>query len=293
MPRIFENMNAALLGVARDILGAGSISSPRNMLTKELLAYSFTLSNPRARTITIPCRKWSQSIAIGELCWHLSGSDALEFIEYYAKNWRRYSEDGVSIIRSCYGKKIFSHSSDGVSAWNQIIEMLKQDIETRRAVLSFIDNEHLENADSVDVSCISTIQFIARSGFLHCVTSMRSNDVIWGMCYDVFFVTMLQELMAKTLNLELGTYTHFAGSIHVYEYHWTMLNEIASIDIPPLASEMPEMDEIEALPLFLIAEEMLRHHHPDATKYTYALPEYWRKLAEPLIEKHSKVDLRI
>jgi thymidylate synthase len=117
---------------------------------------------------------------------------------------------------------------------------------------------------------------------------MRSNDVIWGMCYDVFFVTMLQELMAKTLRLELGTYSHFTGSIHAYEYHWTMLNEIASKDIPPLVSVMPEMEEIEALPLFLKAEEMLRHHHPDALKNTYALPGYWRKLAEPLIEKHNQ-----
>lgn len=48
-------------------------------------------------------------------------------------------------------------------------------------------------------------------------TYMRSNDLWFGFPYDVFQFTCMQILMSMELELELGTYTHIAGSLHLYE----------------------------------------------------------------------------
>jgi thymidylate synthase len=38
-----------------------------------------------------------------------------------------------------------------------------------------------------------------------------------GLQSDVFFATVLLELMARDLGLEIGTYTHFANLAQIYE----------------------------------------------------------------------------
>ena len=46
--------------------------------------------------------------------------------------------------------------------------------------------------------------------------TMRSNDANWGLPYDVASFCILQCAVADALNWEVGTYTHVAGSLHVY-----------------------------------------------------------------------------
>ena len=46
---------------------------------------------------------------------------------------------------------------------------------------------------------------------------MRSNDLWLGFPYDVFQFTCMQVLMSMELGIELGSYTHIAGSLHIYE----------------------------------------------------------------------------
>ena len=46
---------------------------------------------------------------------------------------------------------------------------------------------------------------------------MRSNDLWSGFPYDIFQFTCIQILLAMKLGVELGTYTHIADSLHMYE----------------------------------------------------------------------------
>jgi thymidylate synthase len=45
---------------------------------------------------------------------------------------------------------------------------------------------------------------------------MRSNDAYFGLPHDVFCFTMLQEMIACRLGVEVGEYYHYVGSMHVY-----------------------------------------------------------------------------
>ena len=62
---------------------------------------------------------------------------------------------------------------------------------------------------------------------------MRSNDIIFGLCNDVFTFSLFQQLMLNELNYRgakvgLGTYNHHAGSLHLYERHYKMADKILS-----------------------------------------------------------------
>jgi thymidylate synthase len=48
-------------------------------------------------------------------------------------------------------------------------------------------------------------------------TTMRSQDLWTGLPYDMFFTTVLHELMAGWLGAELGDYHHQVDSLHLYE----------------------------------------------------------------------------
>jgi thymidylate synthase len=277
-------MDEVLVSICSRVLAQGEISAPRGANTKELLGVSFVLADPRARRITLTERGWREYLAVGELAWHLAGSDRVDELAYYAPKWSSFSDDGVHILGSCYGKVLFGRGASGRSQWESVIELLRTDPDSRRAVLSFGGPE-LANQGLVrrDLPCITSIQFLLRAGHLNCVTTMRSNDVIWGLCYDVFLVTMLHELLSVQLSVELGWYQHSAGSLHVYDYHMELTERIARASLTT-SRPMPPMSDPQAIPTFLRAERALRLGDPSASELLSSLPLYWRELATPLVQ---------
>ncbi|MDB4916368.1 MAG: thymidylate synthase [Gemmatimonadetes bacterium] len=275
----YATMDEALLGILGMLLHEGEPVAPRGAATRELLGFTFRLTNPRARRIALPARQWKESLAVGELCWHLSQSDLVDVISYYTPTWARFSDDGKRISSSCYGRRIFGGP---ISQWERARETLKNDAATRRAVLTLVD----PSADAIgakDVSCITSIQFLVRNGALDAITTMRSCDVIWGLCYDVYFCTMLQELMAVELGVELGTYHHFAGSLHLYEAFEERAAQIVREGLAGQAEPMMPLEAPESLPQFLAAEAALREDRDEGDAQIQSLPTYWRSLAAPLI----------
>lgn len=60
------------------------------------------------------------------------------------------------------------------------------------------------------------------------IATMRSNDIILGMCYDIPAFTFLQEVMAYWLGLEVGHYIHQPGSLHYYNEFSPMVDKLIS-----------------------------------------------------------------
>ena len=279
MIETFETLDDAMCtGISR-ILSEGKLVKPREQLTKEILGFNFTLSNPLARLIFNPARRWSLPLAIGEFCWHSSGSNRVDEIAHYASAWRQSSDDGKSIPESCYGLQIFS-SLDGVSQWQNLKELLKYDPDSRRASISFSRRAINENINASDVSCTTSCQFLVRDGAVHLFVTMRSNDAIWGLPYDVFFFTLLQERLAIELNYNLGSYHHHVASFHIYERHFALAERVVECRDYSVFS-MIEMEEIEKLPFFLQNEETIRQNGklPNARK----LSGYWGELESVLL----------
>jgi thymidylate synthase len=69
-------------------------------------------------------------------------------------------------------------------------------------------------------------------------TMMRGQDVWIGMPYDVFFYTVLHELVAGWLDAELGEFHLHVGSLHIYDAHIEQAELLTSLTASPV---MPEL----------------------------------------------------
>jgi thymidylate synthase len=277
----FSSLDEMQRWVFRRILNEGAPASPRDLPTLELPPIQLVLTNPRRRVLTSVSRKWRLPLAVGEFCWHLSASNELSFIRYYSERWSEFADDEQTIRGSCYGYRLFRGAEGSPSQWETAHKLLRQDPSTRRAVLLMSQPLLDRDITAKDVACATSLQFLLRDGQLDAVLHMRSNDAFWGLPYDVFLFTMLQELFAAELNVEPGRYYHSIGSLHLYQRHVrtakTVLDDSNWGDF-----EMPRLSNPEALPQFLSAERALRLGDPSAPRLLETLPQYWRQLAEIL-----------
>jgi thymidylate synthase len=269
----FESMDEVQRWVLTAVLADGGSVAPRGEPTLERLALAFTLRRPRRRCFTNAARRWSLPLAVGEFCWHVSGSQDAAFLSYYAARWAGFAMDDSTIQGSCYGHKAFLGNP---SRWVLLSRLLRFDPNSRRAVLVFQDPDRMFDLGAIDVACASTLQFLVRDGKLRAACHMRSNDAIWGLPYDVFLFTMMQELLACQLGLELGEYHHCAGSMHIYKRHIELSRRICAL---PADSdfEMPVMRVCEQLPAFLEGESRIRTGL-ESDIATTELDLYWREL---------------
>jgi thymidylate synthase len=177
----------------------------------EVLNAVTVINNPIKNMVESSVRKMSINYAVGELLWYLSGSNKLIDIKPYAKFWENISDDGET-LNSAYGHRIFEKF--GFNQWDYVKELLKADPYSRQAVIHIKD---ASNKPSKDVPCTVALQYHVREDHLYATTYMRSNDIWLGFPYDVFAFTAFQIKLAMELDLEIGTYTHIAGSLHLYE----------------------------------------------------------------------------
>jgi thymidylate synthase len=253
-------------------------TAPRGMKVRENIATVFELYNPRNRLLMSKARKADYGFAVGEFLWYWQGKNDLETMLYYNKRMGQFSDDGRT-LNSAYGFRmkeqhdfeIGGYPGDGssISQWEAAVKTLVQDNDSRRAII--IINEPMDEVvatgrGSKDVPCTLSLQFFIRGGKLHLHANMRSNDVFWGLTYDLFSFTLLQECMLLELrkaglkDLGLGRYTHCAGSLHIYERHFeaaqSVRDEYLSKDFI-VAAPMEPID-LEGLSLLAEQEEGLR-----------------------------------
>jgi thymidylate synthase len=282
----YDSINDAQIGVLQSLLRDGHWVSPRGLATIETTFCNFSIRNPRKRLLTLKQRRWSLPLAIGEFCWQMSGSDDPEFIGRYAKQWAKLADSNGRILGSCYGKRIFEPLLHGEGQWQSAQQLLQVDPQSRRAVLFFNIADSRMDPDAPDVACASSMQFLLREGALDAVVTMRSNDAVLGLPYDVFLFTMFQEIMAFELGVGLGHYFHSIGSVHVYERHMDLIRRMVACDAPS-DMEMPPIANIDELHKFLQLEQALRQGVYVGDLLS-GLGGYWRDLANVLVWYHTR-----
>ena len=193
------------------------INQPRGFKSKECLGCSFTIRHPIDRVCYLSSRKTNIIFNFAEALWYLSGSNSLEFISYYAKNMKKYSSDGKILTGTAYGPKIFKFGINRINQWERVINILKEDPDSKRAFIEIFDANESLYLDNIDVTCTIGLQFFVREGSLHMCSYMRANDAYRGVVSDIFSFSLLQEIMATEMNLKVGTLRHNVGTYHIYE----------------------------------------------------------------------------
>lgn len=170
----------------------------------------FCIEDPTKNIVTNAIRKMPMRYAIGELAWYLSGSNRVSDIARFAKKWVDISDDGIH-NNSAYGWRIYDKFD--FNQWEYVKGLLQRDPNTRQAIIHIKD---ADNRPTKDTPCTVYLQFLLRDGKLNLSVHMRSNDIWMGVPYDMFSFCFLQMKMAMELGVEIGQYTHYAGSLHMY-----------------------------------------------------------------------------
>lgn len=186
----------------------------------EILNAVTVIDDPTRCILKNPIRKLPMRYMVGELLWYLSGNSSLEAIQLYTDAWNRMSDDG-EFVNSNYGNRIklatCEYSGEIFDQLNMVEHMLRKDPLSRQAVIHIKQARNLLKYPSKDVNCTVCLQFFIREGKLYGTAYMRSNDLWMGFPNDVFQFTAIQIYLAMRLGTKLGTYTHIAGSLHLYE----------------------------------------------------------------------------
>lgn len=273
-----EILNEAYSGIAKHgVRNAGT----RGAHT-EVIGVSIRMGHPRARLSRSADRGLPFS-ALGELLWYLTKSDDLDFIAAYIPAYRNeVGADGH--INGAYGPLLFS--SYGLDQIEAVAKLLKRKPTTRRAVVQLYGAKDLLIND--EVPCTTTLQFFIRDSRLHLMASLRSNDVYLGLPHDIFCFTMLQEMMAVRLGVELGEYRQSIGSFHLYDKHAERVERYLNEGHHGL-SEMPSMPSADPFAMagqLLEVEAQIRAGRFDGIP---TLVPYWADLMR-LVQAHFAKD---
>lgn len=271
-----ESLDDLLRAAIEAIHERGEFVSARKGRNRELRGVTLQLTNPRARLSRSESRGKVFS-ALGELLWYLSGSNATAEIIRYIPRYKDYDEDGI--IFGAYGPRL----RGGTDQLTTVINLLRTRPSTRQAVIQLFEGADLRG-DHKDVPCTCTLQFLFREARLDLIAYMRSNDVFIGFPHDVFCFSMIQELVARSVGVDVGQYIHIVGSLHLYDDSaddaLRFLDE--GYHTPTLMPPMPGVNPMAAVDEILASNAQL---HSGSDPRAVALPsdQYWADLARLLV----------
>lgn len=223
-----NTVSGVLPVILSDLIGyAPEVGSRGGHRVKELINTQINIKKPWKREVLTPGRSPNVFAQIAETCWVLSGRNDIEWLTPYLPRAVDFSDDGKT-WRSGYGPRI--RSWDGGDQLEYVIDTLRNDALSRQAVIAIWD-PNVDNLPGKDRACNTQLQFLNRDGQLHLTVTVRSNDVMWGWSgINAFEWSVLQEIVAATLRISIGTLTFNIGSLHIYDRHW---EKAARISGPP------------------------------------------------------------
>ena len=181
--------------------------------TKALFNVGFYITDPMDNKIVNKERNWKKDYAEAEWQWYLKGIPyVFELGNIYGKIpeiWKRMADDSGR-VNSNYG-----YQWNREEQLSKVISMLKANPNTRQATISIYDGKEI-NKYANDTPCTYAVQFTILHGRLDMCVTMRSNDLWYGFCNDQYCFSELQRLVSTQLNIEPGTYYHFAHNMHLY-----------------------------------------------------------------------------
>lgn len=186
--------------------------------------------NPQQLFINFEGRKTPEKYVKKEEDWYLSHDLKIDKVGD-VQIWQHVSDDNNE-INSNYGNLVFSRNN--FSQFENVARKLESHQDTRQAIIIYTrPSIHYEwnSLGAGDFICTNYQHFFIRNNKLNCITSMRSNDLIYGFTNDIywfhFVIQKMHERLIKTYeDLELGDNIFIPNSLHVYERHFDKVREV-------------------------------------------------------------------
>lgn len=196
---------------------SGERCDSRNGLVYDLTDVTIQLETP-VNALPIGCgRKLSPRIAAAEALQLIGGFSEPAWLCRIAPQFDQYREGSVDDpdgrwFHGAYGNRIGNQLET-------VVRRLREHSNTRQATVTLWSPDLDDEDEHLDYPCTVALNF-RRAGRtlskLNMQVLMRSNDCWRGTPYDLLQFTQLQLTLCNILDLEPGTYTHHAWSLHLY-----------------------------------------------------------------------------
>lgn len=223
--RTYQTFPDALNELKRDVSEMGHRVHPQTMQDKDISLdddYQTLEYNNMVYTVTQP--------SLGDLHPHvktLAWCEA-EFVERMngvgkenePEAWRLRPEVWSEFVLSkkglgyTYGER---YRPGGTGAIENIIGELREHPDSRQLFLPVwwpVDNERVGR---LRVPCSLGYWFALRQGKLHVTYLQRSADYFTHLANDQYLTHKLQRFIAEEIGAQVGMFTHWIGSLHVYK----------------------------------------------------------------------------
>ena len=220
-----------------------NVQDIRNQFIEKYINKDFEIDKTGVKTIDIVCASFeadedhifgvpNEDYQKRELEWYLSQSLNVNDIPGNTpKIWLQVA-DPSGFINSNYGWCVFSDANG--NQYDHCLEELKRNRSSRRGTMIYNRPEmwydYNKNGRS-DFMCTYAVQFLIRNDILYCDVTMRSNDAIFGYNNDYAWHRYVLDKLAKDLGIEKTKMIWKAGSIHIYERHFKLINEYIQNEI--------------------------------------------------------------
>lgn len=258
---VLQAMQACLSKSAKHV-------SPRGKVTRERFPATITITRPYDNICALPARNLNYSFMMAEWMWMMTGLNDASIITPFNKNLSMALDPDALIFNGAYGPPIAEQIE-------YVIRTLRNDELSRQAIINIWRNRP---GSSKDIPCTLNFQFMIRDKKLHLIAHMRSNDVWLGLPYDLFNFTQIQAYVARVLNMGIGTYTHFVGSLHLYEDNVEAATECVM--------SQPELDR-------KLSKHSISYLNPtnvDVATLLDVLVNMSRAVSAPVAERNAKIN---
>lgn len=220
----YIGVNDAYVGLRKVIAKYGVERKTRNGWAKALNhPIMVEFGEPAQRILYDKERRANPFFHMVEAIWMLGGANDVASVVEFNSNMATYSDDGES-FNAAYGHRWRKHF--GFDQLSRIVQMLKDNPDDRRVVLTMWDPRVDLGSTSKDIPCNQQCMFRVVAGRLDMLTTNRSNDLIWGLCgANAFHMSILHEYIAAATGLSMGYWVHVSNNLHVYEQHYPLLTE--------------------------------------------------------------------
>lgn len=123
-----------------------------------------------------------------------------------------------------YGKQRRNFGGCDQLMW--VINEIKHNPDSRRLIVSARNPPEIEEMAKAGLPpCHSLFQFYVAEGKLSCQLYQRSADTFLGVPFNIASYALLTYLIAHVCDLEIGTFVHTFGDVHIYLNHLDQVQE--------------------------------------------------------------------
>lgn len=195
-----------------EIKSDNSIRNLQLMTESEHNSYHRTINNPMQHMTVEQHAKRAAKISITSKRYWENVSDE-----------RREKQSQIGKSRCPHRNSKGQFSSNHVIT---AIEYLQDEIDVYDFEVEDNHNAMLNNGVFVH-NCTNWIHFMIRENKLNMSVVIRSNDIMWGASgINWFEWSVIQELVANSVKVDVGSMSYFADSMHIYSNHYERAHKI-------------------------------------------------------------------